>query len=296
MAELDHVAAFSRMFSAAAIKPLASSGRSALVGRLLQTAFQSRTAFSKHDTVGDALEAAFDILMRLGHRDDHVYRSAVAQKLFLGRHTSNTAAVMFEARASRSRADVVILNGTSTAYEIKSERDSFARLHDQLQDYRQLWASVNVVTAPNRVGEALTLSPPDVGVISLTSRFTLESVRPATNDPSRINPLLLLDSMRASDAIAVVERLGGSVPELPNTKLRSYLADCFNQANPRVVHQASLAVIKSNRAQHEVFEIARRLPIYLRAPALALSFNGSALQNLHRALATPVLTAQQWSS
>lgn len=296
MGEFEHVPAFSRMFSAAAIKSMASSGRSALVGRLLQIAFPSRNSFREHDTVADALDAAFDALMRLGYRDDHVYRSAVAQKLFLGRHTSNTAAVMFEARASRSRADVVILNGTSTAYEIKSERDSFTRLHDQLQDYRQLWASVNVVTAPNRVEEALTLSPPDVGIISLTSRFTLETVRPARDDPSRVNPLLLLDSMRASDAIAVVERLGGTVPKLPNTRLRSYLTDCFSQVNPRSVHEASLAVMKQNRAQHEQVEIARRLPVHLRAPALALSFNKRASQNMHLALVTPVITAQQWSS
>jgi hypothetical protein len=283
------------MFSAAAVRPLASHGRSALLGRLLHASEPALPTQNAGATVHDALTAAFDVLRQIGQRDDHVYRTAVAQKLFLGRHSSNTAVAMFEARASRSRADVVILNGTSTAYEIKSERDSFARLHDQLQDYRQVWASVNIVTSPSRVEEALALAPSDVGVLKLTAEFTFKTVRSAIDDPTRINPLLLLDSLRVTEAIKVLEGLGDSIPALPNTKVRQYLTEYFLTVAPERLHSATLAVLKKSRAQHAQFSHAKRLPFYLRASAFTIPADETSCKFLRKALQTPLATAQQWS-
>ncbi|MEI9986083.1 MAG: sce7726 family protein [Aliidongia sp.] len=53
---------------------------------------------------------------------------SVTQKILMGKHSLRTASMLNEFRAGSCKADLVILNGTATVYEIKSERDSLTRL------------------------------------------------------------------------------------------------------------------------------------------------------------------------
>lgn len=72
-----------------------------------------------------------------------------------------------EFRAGSCKADLVILNGTATAYEIKSERDSLARLSNQVLNYRRVFASVNVMVRGIHVESVRHVVPVDVGVVPL---------------------------------------------------------------------------------------------------------------------------------
>lgn len=73
-------------------------------------------------TVGDVFDQAFEILKVAGQRDEYIYRAAISQKILMGTHSLRTASMLNEFRAGSSKADLVILNGTATVYEIKSER------------------------------------------------------------------------------------------------------------------------------------------------------------------------------
>lgn len=291
--ESKRLALLSRMFSATVTRSLADEGRSALLGRLLSEAGFDVSCDSL--TVEDALDSAFALLRRTGNRDDHVYRSALVQKLYLGRHTARTATAMFETRASNSRADLVILNGTSTAYEIKSDRDSLARLHDQLQNYRQLWAAVNVVTSPSQALSVCNSTPADVGVIVLSDNFTLQTLREAEVNESRVSPLLLLDSLRNAEAESVLISLGIPTPGMPNTALRRYYRTQFASLDPEVAHAAVLRTLKQSRRQTDATTVATALPIYLRAPAIAQQLTRTSYARLRTALSTPLSGALQWS-
>jgi hypothetical protein len=281
------------MLSPAVVRSLGTTGRSPLLARLLADAKLQDTY--QLATVQSALQQAFDILRSTGNRDDYVYRSAVTQKLFVARHSFRTATPLFEARTGSSRADVVILNGTSTAYEIKSERDSMARIHNQLLDYRQVWATVNVVTSPSRVNEVLKLVPSDVGVIALTRRFTLHVEKEAIASPERTSPLLTLDALRNDEAHEILARIGIEKPSLPNTLIRSYLRSEFSRLDPATAHNHAVEVLKRSRSfQGSEFSV-RRLPLFLRAASMSQRFSDHSYARLQTALATPLPQALTWS-
>jgi hypothetical protein len=80
-------------------------------------------------------DAAFQLLKRQGCRDEYVYKAALVQKILLGRHSLQTASMLNEFRVGGCKADLAILNGTATVYEVKSERDSLARLQRQIAAY-----------------------------------------------------------------------------------------------------------------------------------------------------------------
>lgn len=120
---VSELSALTRLFSSAVFQEMAKKGRSALFKRLLdQTDVVERC--HSDATVGDAFNSAFKVLQTAGLRDEYIYRAAVTKKILMGKHSLRTASMLNEFRAGSCKADLVILNGTATVYEIKSERDS----------------------------------------------------------------------------------------------------------------------------------------------------------------------------
>lgn len=233
----------SHLFAPRVFHELGRNSRSPVFTRLMQ---QTRLLplMSPDSTVGDAFERAFGILRQSGMRDEYVYRSAIAQKILLGRHSLNTATMLNELRAGECKADVVVLNGTSTAYEIKSDRDSLTRLTNQLSNYRAVFASVNVVVGHSHLDDVLTLVPHDVGVLLLTNRFRLSVVREAIDLPERTSPLMILEILRIDEAASILRNLGLEAPEVPNTRIRTEFKDIFIGLDPGVVHKQMVEVLR----------------------------------------------------
>ena len=274
------LAALSRLFSPAVIREISRTGKSSLLARLLrQTALPMRLA--PDATLAEAFEEAFRILRQLGNRDDYVYRQAITQKIVLGRHNLRTATVLNEVRAVESKADVVVLNGTSTAYEIKSERDSTRRLLGQLADYRRVFASVSVVTSPMQRDSILGLVPEDVGVIVLSDRYTLSAVRDAAVSPERVQPEAILATLRAEEAGAVLRELGRAIPEVPNTLRFGEHLKVFRLLDPVETHASMEPFLK-------------RLPEPLGSAILAGDLSAQATETLRDATLRPLADALAW--
>lgn len=290
----SELAALTRMFSPRVLRELGETGRSSLLARLL-TETDIPRVLGVEATLADAFDLAFAALRRMGNRDDYVYRVAITQKIALGRHSLRTATVLNELRARGSKADLVILNGTATAYEIKSERDSFKRLEGQLADYLSVFASVNVVTSPMQVDNALSLAPDDVGVLVLSSRFQLQVVREATDRPERIEPLAMLNTLRVQEAVDVLDGFGLSFPQVPNTRRWDALREIFVGLDPARVHAEAVRVLKSTRSHPELMPFLQKLPTPLRAAALASDLSEDARNRLCVAAWLPLTTVLAWS-
>ncbi|RLP80224.1 hypothetical protein D9V34_14255 [Mycetocola lacteus] len=285
--------ALSRIFSASAIREIGSRGYSPALARALsETAIPER--LPAHATLAEAYTMAFHTLQKIGNRDDYVYRSALTQKILLGRHNLRTATVLNEFRAGRSKADLVVLNGTSTAYEIKSERDSFQRLHTQLSDYRSVFGSVYVITSPTQVKAALRLTSEDVGVLTLSDRFRIQTVRPALDQPERTSALSILETLRFDEALKVLDGLGIDFPEVPNTRRWGALRHIFAALDPATVHAHTVAVLRESRSQAHLEFSIRELPRPLTAAILATNPSASARHNIRLATRQPVSEVLTW--
>lgn len=292
-ASKDELAAFTRMFSSAVVRELGKQGKSGLLARLLYQSGSVRT-LRPESTVGDAFDHAFRVLRSLGNRDEYVYRSAITQKILLGQHSLRTASMLGEARVGTSKADVVVFNGTSTAYEIKSERDSLARLRSQVLAYSQVFAAVNVVTSPSHVEHVLRQVPEEVGVLILTDRFTLRVERRATCDSSRTEPLAILDFVRLDEAFAILREIGIEPPNVPNTQMRGALNELFADLDPTRVHDLMVTTLRSSRSRSSAENYIKSIPMSLRAAMLTLEMNDASKKRLLDATRLPVGAALAW--
>lgn len=74
--------------------------------------------------------------------------------------------VAFEMAIGDSRVDICRINGSSYAYEIKTEYDTFDRLETQMRDYLKTFEKVYVIVPKNRVEDVKMHIPDHCGVIS----------------------------------------------------------------------------------------------------------------------------------
>lgn len=288
------LSALTRLFSAAVFREMAKRGQSGLFRRLLwQTDLVGQSDQSV--TVGDIFDSAFNILKISGHRDEYIYRAAITQKVLMGTHSLRTASMLSEFRVGSCKADLVILNGTATVYEIKSERDSLARLGKQVENYKRVFAKVNVIASEGHVKGVLNTIPRDVGVMCLSNRYRITPVREAVDCPARICPATVFESLRMAEATAILHAMGVTVPELPNTKKHAMMRGLFAKLGPVSLHKEMVRTLKRTRDLAPLGGFVGRLPRSLQAAALSVSVHRSDHSRLIDATATPLRVAMTWS-
>ncbi len=288
------LSALTRLFSSAVFRELAKNGRSALFKRLIDlTRIASRCGAGA--TVGDAFDSAFAILKISGLRDEYVYRAALTHKILIGKHSLRTASMLNEFRAGSCKADLVILNGTATVYEIKSERDSLARLLNQVENYKRVFATVNVIVGESHVDSVRLLVPDDVGIMCLSKRYNISVVQQAIDDPHRICPLTVLESLRSTEAVAILNALGVKVPDVPNTQRHGVLRELFTALKPAELHREMVSTLKRSRTLAPLSALVDQLPSSLHAAALSIPLRRSDHSRLVQSISVPLSAAMTWA-
>lgn len=286
--------ALSRLFSPGVFREMAGRGRSPLFARLLIESELFSSATLTTETVSSAFDAAFTHLRKSGVRDEYVYRAALTRNILLGRHSLKTASMLTEFRVGACKADLVILNGTSTVYEIKSDRDSLARLTNQIANYRKVFSKIYVIAGELHVPDVLEHTPSDVGVMSLVRWDRIHTVREAKEGLDHICTVTLFDSLRASEARMILERLGVAVPDVPNTKLRAAMSECFSQLSAAQVHAEMVRTLKITRNLASLGELIDQLPASLQPAALSTQVRHADHERLVNAVKTPLIDAMAW--
>ncbi|WP_425864567.1 sce7726 family protein [Arthrobacter sp. TWP1-1] len=293
MSSTNNLPVLTRFFSASVIRQLATKGKSPLLARLAKQSSLEQL-LGEDAVIADLFDTAFDKLKISGNRDEYVYRSALVHKILLGKHSLNTASILNEVRAGACKADVVILNGTSTVYEIKSERDSLARLENQIRSYRKVFASTNVIMSESHYKSVRDLVPEDVGLMVLTDRFQISVRREAIDSPSRTCPAVMFETLRTSEAIMILQALGVHVPEVPNIHLRSMLSELICGFEADTVHHLMVKVLKKTRGQRNLNSYVKMVPKSLQAGILTSSPSEAARQRISEAIKTPLSVAMSW--
>lgn len=279
-------AAISRMFSAGIVRELATNGNSADICSLMKQS--GLWADPDVLTVGDAYESGFSHLRKSGLRNEYIYQSAIIKNVLMGKHSLRTASMMREFRTSGSRADVVILNGTSTVYEIKSERDGLQRLQKQMDDYGKIFARLYVIAAEDHVDAVFNTVPEHVGVMCLRRWNRISTLREAIDRPDQVDPVEILGSLRRSEALSILKRLGIPKPDVPNTQVFRVLKEIFADLESSCVHAAMVEVLKKSRTQCSLEQTVENLPASLHAATLMYKLKKSSGERLASALQTPI--------
>jgi hypothetical protein len=290
----DQLAAISRLFSSSVVQEMARKGRSPLFARL---ANQSRLLghLSPSKCVSALFDAAFVLLKREGYRHEYIYKAALTHKILLGKHSLQTASMMNEFRVGGCKADLAILNGTATVYEIKSERDSLSRLERQVAAYATVFAKVYVIAAESHVEAVAKTVPEFVGILRLNRRHHISTLREAADQPQRTSPSAIFDSIRTAEARMILSSLGMTIPAVPNTALHSVLRESFVKLDPIQAHAEMVRVLKRTRNLLPLSALVDKLPLSLQTAALSIPLRKADHERLVTAVNSRLQDAMGWA-
>ncbi|MCG8672222.1 MAG: sce7726 family protein [Pseudomonadales bacterium] len=291
----QQLAATSRLFSSKVVREFAKKGKSATFARLVGDSALLKVLGEDLKNVSEVFDSAFNLLKRKNYRHEYIYKAAIAHRILLGKHSLNTAVLLNEFRTGKNKADSVILNGTSSVYEIKSERDSLKRLDEQISSYRRVFATVNVIVAQKHLEDVVRSLPSDVGIFTLSDRYQISEFREAQNLPDRTCALHIFDSIQLQEARIVLERLGVEVPKVPNTKAYHTLKSLFSKLSSIDAHNGMVEVLKETRSKATSSDLINSLPISIQPAVLSVTVNSKDHSKLLSAMSTPVCEALKWN-
>jgi hypothetical protein len=108
-----------------------------------------------------------------------------------------------------ARIDFAVINGSLTGFELKSARDTLARLPRQAATYSRVFDFVHLVSAENHVDRAVNIIPPWWGIVIAMpdnqSRLSLHFDRAASENPS-VDPYSIVQLLWRTEALAILTR------------------------------------------------------------------------------------------
>lgn len=286
--------ALTRLFSASVFNEIAKKGQSPMFARSLRETELFDCVDIQGITVGEAFNKAFSILRQNGLRNEYVYRSALTHNFLLGKHSLRTACMINEFRIGPCKADLIILNGTGTVYEIKSERDSLGRLQNQIINYRKAFGKIYVIAGSDHINDVLNTTDSSIGVLSLTRWNRISTIREAKEVLDFICPITIFESLRINEAKIIVSSLGIEIPDLPNTQMHGFLKDIFNSLPPLSVYELMLKTLKKSRSLLSLNELVLNLPKSLQPAALSIQLRFKDHERLINTMQTPLDEAILW--
>lgn len=108
------------------------------------------------------------------------------------------------------RIDLAVINGELHGFELKSERDTLARLKDQSEIYSQVFDRMTLVTAKRHLDKATSKIPTWWGVTLAQfegETIELESIKAADRNVN-VDPLQLARLLWRAEALQILERRG----------------------------------------------------------------------------------------
>lgn len=216
----------SKIFSNSHFKGVINNGKSNFIDAKIDKYFQE-LGLNNNSTRGDALGVFYSYLLS-EYRCEYIYKNFITKNILLGRHSLNTSTLLNELRVGSSLADLVLINGKSVVYEIKTELDTPERLADQLDDYRKAFTNIYLVTHHSLVDKYLSmLNDKSIGVIGLTDRFHLSEVRKASNNSDHLDIRTMFKVLRKDEYSNVIKQVHGFLPDVPNMY---YFKECLSLA------------------------------------------------------------------
>lgn len=227
-------------------------------------------------SIHDIYSSAFDFLSQ-NYRNEYVYKNFIARKILRSKHSLQSSVLLSEFRVGQNKADLVLLNGCSTCYEIKTEYDSLNRLEDQLQSYIQLFEKVYVVCPSSLQIDVEAIIPHSVGIMVLTDNNTLRTIKEAiSNDIFDIN--LMMKSLRKEEYLDIAENIYGLKIDVPNTQVFDLCFKILNKSDKNVVNNLFLKTLKKHRKNN--IEAINILPTPLTNALISFKFNKNDINNL----------------
>jgi len=255
---IKYYPSLTRTFSPIVLEALIESGSSKYLREILINSGITNQ-IDLEMTVGDFLDWLY-ANMSFYYRNEYVYKNALANKILLGKHSLNNSYMLTEFRVENCRADVVIVNGTSNVYEIKSEYDSLDRIKRQIESYSKVFDKVNIITSSGQIDKVALELPTEIGLMELTKNYKIITIKEPVSLKRYVVPEVIFECLRKDEYLKIIKKVVGYAPDVPNAKVFEVCKELFRRITPEIAHNEMVKVLLARGNNKILRDIITNVP------------------------------------
>ncbi|MGR2856596.1 sce7726 family protein [Erwinia sp. 1181_3] len=269
--------AISKIFSRNVVLEIAKKNRFELFKGILMDNYPSYT--SKDKPIYKIYDEIYTLLKKK-YRNEYIYKNEIAKSIIKKTHRFSNVSYVNEFKINGCIADVAIFNDTSTAYEIKTELDSFERLDEQLSVYKDVFEYVNIVIPENKINQALKVVHDNTGIITLNGRNVLNCERMAISNISSLSKSKMFNCLKPSEYFYLYEEVIGTKPFGRAADIKEMCRNVFLDLDIENAHMEMLKILTARGLERFEKDCFLFLPQSLLATLLNLRLNRKSLMTL----------------
>lgn len=280
--QVDILRSFSEIFSLASFRRILKNNDEVNVSQRLK----------KHICYSDKpnkelLNDVYDQLLK-SYRSEYVYKNKLIDELLIKKQCFGNTVALNEFHIGNSIADLVLINGEATIYEIKTAFDDLTKLSKQVDDYYAFATDVYVVAHSKHLNKLLEIyDDTDVGIIELTKRNALKYHKKALPNHKKLDHLTIFKSLRKVEYISVLKSHNIEIPSVPNTLFFKSCLALVKTINIIDFQKSAMKILKNRNIKNP--ERLDSVPDYLKYICYSLNLSVSEYRRLDKFLKTPML-------
>ena len=222
------------------------------------------------------------------YRNEYIYKNFIIEQILIGKYSLKTTNGLNEFRINKSIADLVLVNGTSKVFEIKTELDNPNRLANQINDYKKVFKEIYIVTHHSLEHKYNEIISNDIGLIVLTSNNTLKTIRePLVND--NLDSITMMKCLRKFEYSNIILSYYGSIPNSSDFKFYSTCKVLFEKIPIYDLHYLMINELKKRTIKEKDILVSKIVPKELKHICMCLNFNKEEYKKLDKLLSEIIL-------
>lgn len=232
----------------------------------------------------DYLKYAYQTIEQ-SYPTEYVYKNAFLNEWLIKELGHDNTKVYSEFRLGKAVADLVMFNGVSKVFEIKTALDSTKRLDNQIESYRDIFNEIYLIVPLSKIEQYLTYEK-HIGIISFSNehkqKFELER-KPIRNMDIKANSLM--NVLHTDEYKNIVQAYFNELPPMNSFNQFKVCTDLLAQIPSETLNKLFVSELK-NRGEANSFSSRTHLAFNQLSLALKLGKNERAI--LFQNLKTPI--------
>lgn len=239
----------------------------------------------KCSTYFELLKKSYSLISK-EYRCEYVYKNELI-KLLLNKYGTRNSVYFSEFRVGNSIADMVMFNGESKAFEIKTEYDSSRRLDKQMEDYKRFFDKCYMVIPENKIDDYYGVVESTTGIITMcrdNGHISLKEIKAAYQN-EHFDSEALMSCLRTNEYKNIVMSLGDSLDGVAGYDMYKFCYKVISHANSDKVRALFLCEVKKRKNNTSLL---RKYPVSLRQMMLSLNLPKDKANKLLKQLKTNI--------
>lgn len=222
-------------------------------------------------TYWDYLAYAYKILEK-NYQNEYVYKNTFISDWLIKKYSLKNTVAFSEFHIGQAIADLVLFNGSSKAFEIKTELDNDKRLLSQLEEYSKLVEECFIVVPEDFVSDYLTAVDSNIGILALkkSSRSLKIESRRAAKKNFFVDIDVLMSSVRCNEYKWMTEQAYGALPDVSCFEMFDACKELLGKLSSERLHSLFLAAVKKRKSITSEF---KNIPRHARQFCLSLDLS-----------------------